>query len=341
MVWRSVDDLSTAAPDARVMRVDRARARIEFGDGLTGRQPVLADGAEPLPPPIDLSDAVVDGEPIAIVEYLVGGGVDGELGADQAWIAAAGAIGWEASSPVAATGGAEAELLADARTRAAAELRATQRAVTRRDYQELARTTAGAAIARAFAAIGDHPGHPCRAVPGATTVYVVPHAPRDEDAPPGSDLVRVSAPIPDADSLALVHARLDRARLAGHEVFVAPPRYRAARLRFQIESDPRSPAALEARVRGALERYLDPLHGGDDETGWPFGEPLRPSALIRAAQAAVSREGEVRSVAIALDGAAPLEVSCTDVAIGAVGLPRLDAVAIDLLPRTRTREVLR
>jgi hypothetical protein len=339
-LWRSVDELSTWGPDARVVRVDRALARIVFGDGLTGRQPVLAEDAGPLAPPIDLGGALPsDPDPNVIVEYLVGGGRDGELGAGQAWTGVDDA--WEASSPLAATGGFDAEGLGDARTRAVAELRAPHRAVTRRDYQELARTTPGAAIARAFAAVGRHPGHPCRLVPGATTVYVVPDAPRDEAPPVGSDRVDVRAPVPDADTLTLIQDRLDRARLAGHEVFVRAPRYRDAGLRFQVEADPRSPAALEARVRDALARYLDPLQGGDDRAGWPFGEPLRPSALIRAAQAAVGREGEVRAVAIALDGAVVIEVSCNDVAIGEVSLPRLGAVDVELVARSRTREVLR
>ncbi len=340
--WRAVDDLSTSGPEARVVVVDREHARVVFGDGLTGRQPVLASSSGPLAPPVDLAHALpVEDDANVIVEYLTGGGVGGSLGAGQAWVAAAGTTAWAASSPVGAAGGQEAEPLAEARTRAAAELRAPHRAVTRPDHQELARTTPGAAVARAHALVGHHPAQPCRQVPGATTVFIVPDAPRDEEPPPGSDLVDVRAPVPDPDTQALVQARLELVRLAGHEVFVRAPRYRDARLRFHVEADPRSPAALEERVVRALTRYLDPLVGGDEGSGWPFGEPLRPSALVRAAQQAVGRAGEVRSVAIGIDGAGAVEVACNDVALGAAGLPRLGTVDVQLLPRRDTRGGLR
>jgi predicted phage baseplate assembly protein len=339
--WRPVPDLSRSGPDARVLRVDRGRARLDFGDGLTGRQPVVADGAGPLPPPVDLAAAQVrESDANLVVEYLAGGGQDGDLGAAQAWTAAD-AGDWSGESPVAATGGGEPEAAGEARERAAAELRRVTRAVTRRDHEELARTTPGVAVARAHAVVGAHPGHPCRVVPGATTVYLVPHAPRDEEPPPGSDPVDVPAPLPDAQTLALVQARLDAARLAAHEVFVRPPRYRDARVRFHVAADPRSPGALEASVRAALTRYLDPLVGGDDGDGWPFGEPLRPSALIRAAQAAVGAGGEVSAVAIALDGALPGAITCNDVALGPAALPRLGGVTVELAPRRGDREVRR
>jgi hypothetical protein len=340
-VWTPVDELATSGPAARVVRVDRARTRIEFGDGLTGRQPVLSQETAALAPPFDLAGAALsEAGANVIVEYLVGGGEGGDLGAGQDFTAVDGDSGFEAHAPLTASGGRVAEALTDARTRAAAELRAPWRAVTRADYQELARTTPGVAIARAHAAVGAHPAHPCRSVPGATTVYLVPWAPRDEDLPPGSDAALVRAPAPDPDTLALVQARLERVRLAGHEVFVAGPRYRPARLRFEVEADTRTPAQLEERVRRALVRYLDPLVGGDDADGWPFGEPLRPSALVRAAQRTLARDGEVRAVAIALDGAPGLEVSCTDVGIGTDSLPRLDQVSVTFVPR-RAQESLR
>jgi hypothetical protein len=76
-------------------------------------------------------------------------------------------------------------------------------------------------------------------------------------------------------------------------------------------------------VQLALRQYLDPLAGGDDGTGWPFGAPLRPSALLRVAQQVVGHDGEVASVAVALDGAATWE-DCRDTAIGPHDLVELE-----------------
>ncbi|MFE2186254.1 putative baseplate assembly protein, partial [Streptomyces sp. NPDC059455] len=40
-------------------------------------------------------------------------------------------------------------------------------------------------------------------------------------------------------------------------------------------------AAVLARAGDAVRTYLDPLRGGDDGAGWPFGGALRHTALVR------------------------------------------------------------
>jgi hypothetical protein len=92
-------------------------------------------------------------------------------------------------------------------------------------------------------------------------------------------------------------------------------------------------------VGDALRRYLDPLVGGDDETGWPFGEAVRPSALLRTAQQALGDLAEVASIAIGLDGAEPTE-SCADVPLGTGELPALREVLTRLVPATEPGEGL-
>ena len=63
-----------------------------------------------------------------------------------------------------------------------------------------------------------------------------------------------------------------------------------------------------------MRRFLDPLTGGDQQDGWPFGAPVRPSALLRVAQQAAGHDGDVSRVAIALDAGTAWE-DCRDVAI--------------------------
>ena len=67
-------------------------------------------------------------------------------------------------------------------------------------------------------------------------------------------------------------------------------------------------------MQRALRQYVDPLAGGDAGNGWPFGAPLRPSALLQKAQGAVGHDGEVSSAAVTLDDGATWE-DCHDVAI--------------------------
>jgi len=294
--WRPTPDLAFHGPDERVFEVDRRLGVLRFGDGLTGRQPVLAPAA---------------GGPNVKVKYDVGGGPEGNLGRGLPWL---GAGDLAAKNVMRVDGGAEAQPLSAARDETAASLRRPTRAVLRRDFEELARSTPGVAVARARAALGLHPEHRCP-VPGAVTVFVVPEVPREEADEELRESAFVAAPVPDPGELDAVRARLDAARLVTTEVFVAPPRYRPVSILVEAEADPLDPAALENRLTASLRSFLDPLTGGDDRAGWPFGEPVRPSALLRQAQTSLGGDGEVSRVVIGLDGKAPSQ-DCQDVAIG-------------------------
>jgi len=305
--WTEVADFVFSGREDRVFLVDRAAGALRFGDGRTGRIPV--------------PDPSQRGNVLSSVTWTLGGGAVGNGGTTANWRSIDPAVGFTAANPVPAAGGADAETIAQARARAGAALNEVGRAVTPADHESIAQQAPGVAAARAHAAVGDHPGYPCALVPGAVSVYVVPAVPRgDADwDQPGF----VPAPRPDPGLLSQVCAALGRARLLGEELFVREPRYRAAPLRVEVTGAPRDPAAVRAKVRRALRQYLDPLVGGDDATGWPFGAPLRPSALLRVAQQAAGHDGQVASVAIALDDGATWE-DCRDVAIGPHDLVKLE-----------------
>ncbi|MFF8958576.1 baseplate J/gp47 family protein [Streptomyces sp. NPDC014894] len=243
------------------------------------------------------------------VVYAVGGGRAGNGGITGNWLPVGdpppGADGLVAANLVRASGGEEPETVAEARRRAAGALGEVTRAVTADDYVTLARTTPGVAVARAHASVGEHPGHPCATVPGAVTVRVVPLAPRDD--PAREDFV--AAPRPDPGLLGAVAARLGEARLLTSEVFVRAPDYREVALRIDLAGEPADRPRAFAAAASALRRFLDPLVGGEDGDGWPFGEPLRPSALLRIAQRALGRLADVSGVAVGLDGDEPGDTS--------------------------------
>lgn len=311
--WLPTPDLTFHGPADRVFEVDRRLGVLRFGDGFTGRQPVLHKPQGPE-------------DHNARVRYEVGGGLEGNLGRGLCWGEPEGVA---AKNLVVARGGAEAQTLASARDETAASLRRPTRAVLRRDFEELARTTPGVAIARARAAVGTHPDHPCRRVPGAVTVFIVPQVPREEENEELRESAFVAAPVVDPGALEAVRARLAAARLVTTEVFVAPARYRAVSLIVVAEADPLDPAILERRLEERLRRFLDPLTGGADQDGWPFGEPLRPSALLREAQEAIGRDGEVSRVVIGLDGQEPSE-DCEDVKIDRHELVFLTGLLLEL-----------
>jgi predicted phage baseplate assembly protein len=284
---------------------------VRFGDGLTGRLPVPGASGE------------------VEVRYQVGGGSSGNLGSHLPWEGGENP-GITAQNVVPADGGKEAETPAAARQRVIGALRRQQRAITRADYEEIALTTPGVAIKRAHAAVGFHPAHPCTRVPGVVTVFVVPEAPREEVDDAWVESAFVAAPVADPGALHAVRTRLETARLVTSEVFVCSPHYRPVALTVTVEGEPVDTSRIGAQISDALQHFLDPLSGGDAQQGWPFGEPLRPSVLVRAAQGALGAAGTVVAVAIKLLDTTESAQDCFDVRIGAHDIVALREVNVQL-----------
>jgi len=308
--WEAAVDFAFGSSRDRVFLLDRTEGALVFGDGLTGRIPHPTGDVR--------------------VEYTIGGGRAGNGGVTGNWLPLGDFDGTlEAVNLVQAQDGTDPETVADARARAAGALGEVTRAVTAEDYVTLAVTTPGVAVGRAYASVGEHPDFPCVRVPGAVTVHIVPSVPRDG----------VANPVPDPGMLRAVRCRLAKARLLTAEVFVRAPAYRTVRLRVDLFGRPADRARVSTVVDSALRQYLDPLVGGDDGTGWPFGEPLRPSALLRAAQQALGDLADVAGVAIALDGAEP-EETCRDMPLRAGELPMVLQIRTRIVPTVEPGEGL-
>lgn len=322
--WQATDRLDVHGPDARVFVVDRAHGLLRFGDGYRGRIPVPHGDC---------------GRPRVAVTYELGGGDPG-IGAG---------VPWDAPARITAVGvtglddGREPETVAEARDRAAAELRRPTRAVTAADYDDIARSTAGVAIARTHVAVGLHPNTPCDPVPGAVTVIVVPQLPERADGSDGlldgtdalvddpAEQDVPPAPQPDPGLLAAVRRRLAGVRLVGAEVFVRGPRYRQVRLIVDLAAGIADPGRARRLLSAAFADHLHPLTGGPDGTGWPFGAPLRPSELRGVAERAIDGVATVLGVGVVLD-AGPAAEFCEDVPIGPHDLVGATEVRIRVRP---------
>jgi hypothetical protein len=313
--WTPVADFAFGTSRDRIFLLDRADGALVFGDGLTGRIPRPTGHVQ--------------------VCYTTGGGREGNGGVTGNWLplddAVLGSGALTAANLVRAQDGEDPETIAQARERAAGTLLEVTRAVTADDYVALATTTPGVAVARAHAALGEHPGFPCARVPGAVTVHIVPSVPRDD--------LTIAAPAPDPGMVRAVAARLAEARLLTAEVFVRAPAYRTVALRVDLSGRPADRTRVSTVVTEALRRFLDPLVGGDDGAGWPFGEALRPSALLRAAQQALGDLADVSAVAIGVDGALPGE-TCLDVPLKANELPKVAEIRTRVVPAVEPGEGL-
>jgi predicted phage baseplate assembly protein len=253
--WREVESLADHGPDDRVFTVDHAVGELTFGDGVHGARI-----------PLGFRNVVAQ-------RYRVGGGAAGAVRPDTVTsLITSVTFVSGVTNPFPAEGGADAEAPEDTMRRGAAQLGAGGRAVTPSDYALLALRAPGALVARAHGVAGLDLERPGKPVPGVVGVFVVPAGPQTE-APPAPTAPALRAV---ADHLAATAAP------AGVRVVVGAPEYQRVAVEAQVVLDPDAERAdVLARAGDSLVTYLHPVRGGQDGGGWPFGGPLRHTALVR------------------------------------------------------------
>lgn len=253
--WQEVESLAGFGADDRVFVVDHATGEVTFGDGVNGAA---------VPPGF---------RNVRAVRYRVGGGKVGSVraGAVNGVVTALPFV-TRVNNPFPASGGTDPEPDADAIRRGAGELRSRGRAVAPADYGLMATRAPGASVARAHGVPGLHPDFAGKPIPGVVGVLVVP--PADESGEP---------PVPTAATLQAVADFLTReVAPAGVTVVAAPARYRQVAVEAWVSLDPdQDRASVLARAGDAVTTYLDPLRGGENGAGWPFGGALRHTPLVR------------------------------------------------------------
>jgi hypothetical protein len=297
--WSQVSSLTFSGEGERHFVLDGARLR--FGDGRRGRQPVLDPN-----------------EPNLSVGFWSGGARAGNLpaGVEVARTASGAFSAAVGRTAVEAIGGREPETLALAAERAAASQRAVTRAVTIPDIEALAVASRGVGVGRAIVAPGLREHVPVK-VPGAATVFVLPRVARGDPAVPAQ---LTPFPTPDEGMLEAVRGALARGRLLGSELFVAPPLYRPVCITLKVRSSRTDSAALVQQLRAAVETHLDPVPL-PPRSGWPLGQAIDPSDVLAAAQGAIGTTGTIEAVGVSIAGGA-LDW-CRPVEIGPCDLPRL------------------
>ncbi|BCJ56019.1 putative baseplate assembly protein [Actinoplanes sp. NBRC 14428] len=263
--WTEVEGFGRSEPFDRHFTVERTSGEIVLGPAVRQADGTLRQyGAVP---------AV--GSRIRVRQYRTGGGRQGNV-ARRALSVLRTSIPYismvENRGP--AAGGVDGESVDEARLRGPVALRAQDRAVTAADYELLARQAApGAARVRALPA-GDGSDA------GGVRLLVVPAvAPDDTGRIPFEDLV------PGDAMLATIADHLETRRPIGARLAVEPPFYQGVTVVARLLPRPdASVVRLRARAEEALYTYLDPLRGGPDGGGWPFGRPVHTGEVFGVLQ---------------------------------------------------------
>ncbi len=250
--WVEVSDFSASGPDDPHYTWDSNTGEIAFGPLVRyGDGRAVQHGAIP---PI--------GATVSASGYRVGGGVRGNVGAGTLTVLKTSIpfIG-RVENLDSARGGVDAETVENAKIRGPLSLRTGQRAVTVHDFERLT-LEAAPAVARARclppAVAGD-----------AVRMLVVPRV----DIPP-ERLVLDDLALPEALT-ERVSSYLEERRILTTTVEITTPFYQGAsvvaRVRGTAGADPE---LIRDRLLDALYVYINPLVGGPDGGGWPFGREL-------------------------------------------------------------------
>ncbi|HTV23569.1 MAG TPA: putative baseplate assembly protein [Polyangiaceae bacterium] len=260
--WRRSASLRDRGPAERVFVLDAGRAEVSFGDGQHGRVP-----------PAKASIVVIARSTAGATGNGVAGSIHGFAITphNAAWQNSAPELAAHLPSvtnPTAATGGSAPESLRRAEARALASVQRAERAVTLADCEQLALETPGTRIARAAARANCIPGLDCYSALGFISVVIVPYLPK-------------ARPVPSPGLLTQVSRYLERRRILGTRIIVTGPEYLEVSISAEVRAFPgRGKAVMRAAIDAALQRFLDPLSGGPDGTGWELGRDVYVSEVL-------------------------------------------------------------
>lgn len=263
--WAQVETFAESTPEDRHFTMDAVNGEVVLGPAV--REPegtYRRYGAMP-----------ARGATVRMQTYWIGGGRAGNV--------QVGAISiLKSSIPYVARvenrhpalGGVDAETIEEAKLRGPITLRTRERAVTAEDFEYIAREAAPE-IKRVKAVSAGEEGVEA----GSIRLLCVPTPRSDDPHIPFEELI-----VPE-DSLAKIAARLEGCRLIGTRISVEAPFYQAVTVVARLVARPRvSAERLQERAITALYEYFNPLTGGPDKNGWPWGRPVQSGEVFSVLQ---------------------------------------------------------
>ncbi len=249
--WHEVSDFNGSYPHSRHYTLDHGTGELAFGNGILG-----------LVPPLGINNIVAN--------YRVGAGSAGNV--------AKGTV-VQLKSPVPgiasvtnrldAEGGAGLETAEIARQRGPQALRHRGRAVSRTDFEWLAREAGGTRLARVVCL--PNTNRDLLREPGWVTLVIVPQG-TDRKLVPSMELIQQVENSFSRNSFAGLSA-LNRVNVTG------PDYVEVTVVADAVLRDLRQAAQVKRQIVDALDRFLHPLTGGPNAEGWKLGRNVFASEI--------------------------------------------------------------
>lgn len=265
--WQEVRDFSGSGPSDRHFILDSLSGEIEFG--LAIREPSGETVQHGMIPPA--------GHRLRFGSYRSGGGVIGNVGPGTITVLKS-SIPYVASvtNLEAASGGAESETMDHAKMRAPKMLRACTRAVTADDFEFLA-LEASPQVARARCVGPGTRGIGQSTSAGVVRLLLVP-AVAHADGPIAREDLELTRQGRDE-----VLDYLDERRMLGTRLEIMSPAYVPISVEARMKGKPGTDfQQVASEIEAMLYRYINPVCGGSDGKGWPFGHDVSAPEVYAA-----------------------------------------------------------
>jgi predicted phage baseplate assembly protein len=267
--WVEVPDFSQSSSADKHFVCDTTVGEIQFGPSI--REPngeMRQYGA--IPP---------RGKLIKMSAYRYGGGSVGNVGKNTLTVL-------KSSIPYvggvinrrAAAGGTDPETVESAKLRAPQMFRTRNRAVTENDFEFLA-LEVSPSVARAKCVQPQENTNGDSPPPGVVIVLLIPQVSTTEGYIPPEEF-ELSREVKEE-----VRSYLDERRLLSTMLVISEPSYHWVSVEARVKVKARlDPAQVRQEVEKKLYRFINPLWGGPEGDGWPFGRDLIISEVYSCIQ---------------------------------------------------------
>lgn len=288
--WFLIDDILSA--DAEV-QINNPRKPIYVEEAAVNDEVALRSNRFTLDPEsgeICFGDGAHGARPKAgqtiTVSYEYGGGQQGNVGIGMINRSPNLPASYKVGNPLRTWGGDNAEETQTAEKTIPRTVQHRDRLVSVQDFEDVTKRTPGVDLGRVdvlplFMPPADNIGVGTEQVPGIVTVMVIPESNTSNN------------PKPDQFFLQLVCDHLQPRRLITTELYVRGPQYVDVWVSVAVKAlGGYAFGPVREAIREEIIRFLSPLVGGYNETGWP----LKTSVTQRGLEAVVARVNGVQEV---------------------------------------------